>query len=266
MCLSTLTFATVSGDAQMSGSSTMYTKVKIGVFSDVHGNLPALKQVIAKLDSEGCGEIYCLGDTIDIGPYPLETLDYLSTHNNIHYILGNHELYFLNGVPKGVYGQFEYFGISAHVNWTSNQIEEKYHSTIASWPLEMRTQINGVNLYFVHWPLLPSDADYPYQKVIANPTPAQLDKMFENVESDIIIYGHNHRASSLTSSGKLYVNPGSAGVSKSTQVSCSVITFNENSSYDIQTFQIEYPKEAVLKGLMVKQSPGWRLLWDQYYN
>jgi len=35
MCLSTLTFATVSGDAQMSGSSTMYTKVT-GELKELH--------------------------------------------------------------------------------------------------------------------------------------------------------------------------------------------------------------------------------------
>jgi predicted phosphodiesterase len=40
--------------------------MKIGIISDIHGNLPALKVILDKFEKEQCGFIYCLGDTIAI--------------------------------------------------------------------------------------------------------------------------------------------------------------------------------------------------------
>jgi predicted phosphodiesterase len=36
---------------------------RIGVISDVHGNLPALKAVLADAERKSCREVWCLGDT-----------------------------------------------------------------------------------------------------------------------------------------------------------------------------------------------------------
>ena len=45
---------------------------KIGVFSDVHGNLPALEAALAALQKQGCEEYLCAGDLVGIGPCPEE--------------------------------------------------------------------------------------------------------------------------------------------------------------------------------------------------
>ena len=69
-------------------------KMKIAVFTDIHGNYEALKVIIEDIQKEKINNIICLGDTIGIGPNPKECLD-LIIENNISMTLGNHELYFL---------------------------------------------------------------------------------------------------------------------------------------------------------------------------
>lgn len=46
--------------------------MKIGVFTDLHANLPALKAAIAFFEEQACGRIIHVGDLIGIGPYPQE--------------------------------------------------------------------------------------------------------------------------------------------------------------------------------------------------
>lgn len=60
--------------------------------SDIHGNLPLFKALLAKIDF--CGEdlLLILGDIFLKGPYPGETLRYamqLSRQDNVHCLLGN---------------------------------------------------------------------------------------------------------------------------------------------------------------------------------
>lgn len=40
------------------------------------------------------------GDAIAIGPYPAETLDLLLSEPKIECVMGNHEAYFVEGLPQ----------------------------------------------------------------------------------------------------------------------------------------------------------------------
>ena len=44
--------------------------MKIGVITDIHNNLIALKTVVEELQKQKCDKIICCGDIIGIGPYP----------------------------------------------------------------------------------------------------------------------------------------------------------------------------------------------------
>ena len=48
---------------------------RIALFSDVHGNLPALDAALADLETAGIGEVYCLGDLVGYGPDPAGVVD-----------------------------------------------------------------------------------------------------------------------------------------------------------------------------------------------
>ena len=49
--------------------------MKLAVFTDIHGNLEALKAIINDINSKNVDEIICLGDTIGLGSESKECLD-----------------------------------------------------------------------------------------------------------------------------------------------------------------------------------------------
>lgn len=51
--------------------------MKLGVITDIHNNITALKFIVEKLQLLKCDKIICCGDIIGIGPYPEETVQYL---------------------------------------------------------------------------------------------------------------------------------------------------------------------------------------------
>jgi putative phosphoesterase len=48
--------------------------MKLGIISDIHGNLPALEAVLAELAGESVDRIVCLGDVAALGPQPREVV------------------------------------------------------------------------------------------------------------------------------------------------------------------------------------------------
>ena len=62
---------------------------RIGVISDVHGNLPALEAVLANAEGEECREVWCLGDTFT-GADSVGCFD-LVRERCKHVLFGNHE-------------------------------------------------------------------------------------------------------------------------------------------------------------------------------
>lgn len=60
------------------------------IISDIHGNLEALEAVLADIQQQGVGEVYCLGDIIGYGPNPRECIDLVMKRCQVT-ILGNHD-------------------------------------------------------------------------------------------------------------------------------------------------------------------------------
>ena len=73
--------------------------MKILIYSDVHGNLPAFEKMIS-LEKEINGYI-CLGDLVNYGPWSNECVDLAMSLPNSTLIIGNHEEAFIKGCYPG---------------------------------------------------------------------------------------------------------------------------------------------------------------------
>jgi predicted phosphodiesterase len=60
------------------------------VFSDVHGNLPALEAILEDIKDRGVASIICLGDLVGYGPFPNEVVA-LVRERGIPTIMGNYD-------------------------------------------------------------------------------------------------------------------------------------------------------------------------------
>src|SRR5262245_22502770 len=72
--------------------------MRIGLISDIHGNLPALEAVLEELDRESVDQIVCLGD-VAVGPQPSETLARVKALG-CPVVMGNWDAAFLRDMPE----------------------------------------------------------------------------------------------------------------------------------------------------------------------
>ena len=63
---------------------------RLGVLSDIHGNLHALEAVLTSLEAERVDRIVCCGDLVGAGTSPSEVLD-LCEEASVASVRGNHE-------------------------------------------------------------------------------------------------------------------------------------------------------------------------------
>ena len=81
----------------------------MAVFSDVHGNLPALQRFLEAVEGRVDGYV-CLGDVVNYGPWSDECLELIFELPNLKIVRGNHEDMFLGKPPldelDGVVGSF----------------------------------------------------------------------------------------------------------------------------------------------------------------
>ena len=73
--------------------------MKILIYSDVHGNLPAFEKMLKKEGS--CDGYICLGDLVNYAPWSNECVDLAISLPNSVLIMGNHEEAFINGFYPG---------------------------------------------------------------------------------------------------------------------------------------------------------------------
>ena len=70
--------------------------MRVAVLSDMHGNCLALDAVLDDLAGEGIDQFVCLGDAIQGGPQPAETVARLR-ELSLPVVIGNADDYLLNG-------------------------------------------------------------------------------------------------------------------------------------------------------------------------
>jgi diadenosine tetraphosphatase ApaH/serine/threonine PP2A family protein phosphatase len=86
------------------------------LISDIHSNLEAMEAVLAHLQTQHVGSVYCLGDIIGYGPDPVKCLDLVMQHAVLS-LMGNHDQAALFD-PEG----FNRVALDA-IYWTRDELE-----------------------------------------------------------------------------------------------------------------------------------------------
>src|SRR3954454_11739774 len=73
--------------------------MRVGLLSDVHANLPALRAAVARLRAEGVDAWVCAGDLVGYGPHPNECVEAVAELEPVA-VAGNHELMLLGALPE----------------------------------------------------------------------------------------------------------------------------------------------------------------------
>ena len=164
--------------------------MKIAVFSDIHGNLEALKKTLERIGEENADRIVFLGDIFQRGHEETECLELLKDRG-ILCLKGNCELYVEHGVdvdPDVEYLREYYDGIRA-------KLTDEQMAFIRQMPLFHECECNGHTLCFSHFLFSDIHVAYPFLQ-LADLKNGVFDRTCEREEVrkyDLVAIGHCHR-------------------------------------------------------------------------
>ena len=179
-----------------------WSRMKILVISDIHGNRAALEAVVA-VEHDA---VICLGDIVGYGPQPRECVRWIRQHADF-VVQGNHDRAIAEDVSPRCRPEFEWLA-DAVSPWTRAELEPDDLAYLQGLPRWLVVPIDGLRIACVH--AKPSDPLYGYLP----PDRTLWASEAEKTPADILLVGHTHLPMGLTVGPRRVVNPGSVGQPK----------------------------------------------------
>lgn len=234
---------------------------KIGVISDIHGNLQALKAILAYFDEIGCEEIIHTGDIVNIGPNSRECLDILLDRADVTLLMGNHdrdfalnqtEVRYLSHVP------------TEHKQYVFGTLTERQREIVSNLPVYVTRIIAGKTVMFTHYafvdgPIRPNK--FLFKTISERPTAEKFDELFGNAQCDAVFFGHKHEPCDVIGS-KLYVDIGSVGCYPEPYARGIVIDYDDK-QWTYKRVEVPYDMEQMRKTLFT--IPAGEQLYNFYF-
>lgn len=187
---------------------TSFTKkykynLKIAVISDIHGNIPALEEVVADINRKRVDYIINLGDHLSGPLWPKETIQFLMEQDWIQ-ISGNQDRQLVEQDPSnhGLSDSYAY-------NVLNNIEKEWLHSLQTDFRLDE-------NVFAFHGTPL-SDTEYLLETIEHSrarlASREEIKLRLGNIKSPVMLCGHTHIPRIVeTDENILIINPGSVGL------------------------------------------------------
>ena len=218
--------------------------MKYGIITDVHNNIIALRAVLKRLEQMKCDRIICCGDIIGIGPCPEETVQEMAGIPGLISVRGNHEGYLLEGMPAEYPNEEDMsYSEMEHHRWEHRLLSDRSVDFLRDMPYRIDFSSEGFDISVMHSCM---DRNGHFSRSKQDPSESDLKEMFADVDSDIILYGHDH-ARNICRSDKLYINVGSLGCpSKERNIARAGVLAIENGNVGIETIDVMYDVKEVI--------------------
>lgn len=218
--------------------------MRIAIISDIHGNYPALKAVLADAVENNVEQYIFIGDYIFDLPFSNKVIRTLMKLPNAYIISGNKEVYLkvLNSESQKEWASKQ-MGV---IYQTYKELQDDVFDFLLDLQEECYITLNsGKTIYAIHYlkgmeqkdKILCGSSKF-YKKMVSNPfshheyleefkevlNQSYLSNMLNTISADVILFGHNHLQSYGYCGNRLVINPGSCG---------QALDFNNNAPYTI---------------------------------
>lgn len=218
---------------------------KLVFISDIHGNIEALESVIKdiKVKQISLKNIYCLGDLVGYGPKPNEVIEIIRRYN-IKTILGNYDEavgFYLPTCGCNIDSPSDKIKTQNSLNWTGQHTSDNNKKFLRNLEEQITLEIKGYKLLLTHASPY-SINDYVYK----NDTEKQ-EEIAENLEEDIIVFGHTHYPYNKKIKDKMFINIGSVGRPKDGDNRAGYCIVELGLNVDVKFIRVSYDVEKVAK-------------------
>jgi putative phosphoesterase len=178
------------------------------VFSDVHGNLPALEAILADIERRGIVRTLCLGDLVGYGPSPNEVAA-LVRDAGIPALMGNYDqgIGFETGDCGCVYKTDEQRAEgAASLAWTQEAVSDEVKAYLRTLEDHFVLQTPAGDILAVH------GSPRRINEYLFEDRPASaMERMARENPYPAILFGHTHLPYARQVGDTTFVNVGSAG-------------------------------------------------------
>lgn len=177
--------------------------MKLGIVSDIHGNLPALEAVVADMRRRNVDTVINLGDSLSGPLLPSETAAWLRTTDWLH-LAGNHERQIIEA-PH-----------AAHPDPADVYAHSQLDADTLAWIASLRdTHAYAPDIFLCH--ASPRrDVEYLLETVTANgrrlAASDEIEERLDGHTETLVLCGHTHMPRSVRLGAQLIINPGSVGL------------------------------------------------------
>jgi predicted phosphodiesterase len=199
----------------------------LGLFYDIHGNLPALEEVLADAEAAGVDRYLLGGDFGSWSPWPLETIERLRALPNTTWIRGNGERWLREPptdrpeVMSALTGRDS--GLGTDEGWL--------------YSLQARVKLDGV--LYVHGCPLRDDDSFARE-------PAEEDeRRLDGVRDRTVVFGHSHiQFRRPGANGTDLLNPGSVGMPLDGDVRAAYALRREDGEFEFRRVAFDVERAA----------------------
>jgi len=185
--------------------------MKICTFSDIHGNVHALRAVLDAIAHEAPDRVYCLGDLVGYGAHPNEVIA-LVRGAGYPTIMGNYD----DGVGFDrdncgcAYTDDEMRRLGdLSLQWSKENVTPENKAFLRLLLPNIRVEVEGKRVLLVH-----GSPRRINEYLYADRQPASLARVAALAEADVLVFGHTHLPYIKEVEGVLFVNDGSVGKPK----------------------------------------------------
>ena len=213
--------------------------MRIALLSDIHGNIDALEVCLNSVRDSGCTEFLIAGDIVGYYYDVKRVMTLLSEHKCV-FVIGNHEIMLRELVENPSLSQSirAKYGSALDIALTklsSSQLEFLCNApTVISLTLgERRFNLSHGSPWLVDEYLYPDTKNEIWEK-------------FLGYQDDVFIIGNTHHQMLKRIKGKLIINPGSVGQSR-TDRSHAQWAEIETSTLEVTFKSVSYDSSRLLK-------------------
>jgi diadenosine tetraphosphatase ApaH/serine/threonine PP2A family protein phosphatase len=208
---------------------------------DIHGNLPALEEVLKDAQAAGVDSYLLGGDFASWSPWPTETIERLRALPGTTWIRGNGERW-LREPPLDRPDVMEALqadpGLGTDEGWL--------------YSLQAQKELGGV--LYVHGSPLSDVESFP-----AEPGPED-ERMLAGVTDTTVVFGHSHLQFHRPGpNGTTLINPGSVGMPLDGDVRAAYALRNDDGVFELRRVSYDVERAARAWG----EQPGWGKLAAQ---
>lgn len=234
--------------------------IQIAVFSDVHGNLPALEVVLKDIEKKGIRQRFCLGDLVDFAPWGNEVIEKIRSLN-IPCLMGNHDeriAFNIPVVPLSKHSEEETNARFIAIDHSKKNITKENKKFLSELPFHLKLNYKVGekywNIQLVHSSLSSNDT-YLYE--------SEKDEIFTTMlkdsQSEVIVMGHTHLSFKKQFENKTWaINCGSVGRSKEENRLASYVIFTlDEEKITPEIIKIPYPIDETVRQIKESGIPDY---------